>query len=82
MEYYLVIKNSKIMPFAATWMELEILILRERRTPHGITYMWNLKYGTNEPFYRRETISGTWRTDLWSPRGRRREWEGRGVWDL
>ena len=35
MEYYLVIKKSKIMPFAATWMDLEIVILnevRERKT--------------------------------------------------
>ena len=42
------------MPFAASWMQLEILILstirktqRERQIPNDITYMWNLKYGTN-----------------------------------
>ena len=29
MEYYSAIKKDKIMPFAATWMELEILILKE-----------------------------------------------------
>ena len=29
MEYYSAIKNIKIMPFAATWMELETLILSE-----------------------------------------------------
>ena len=29
MEYYSVIKKNKIMPFAATWMELETLILSE-----------------------------------------------------
>ena len=29
MEYYSAIKNNKIMPFAATWMELETLILSE-----------------------------------------------------
>ena len=28
-EYYLAIKKNKIMPFAATWMELETLILSE-----------------------------------------------------
>ena len=22
---------------------------RERKIPHDITYMWNIKYGTNEP---------------------------------
>ena len=29
MEYYSAIKNNKIMPFAATWMELETLLLSE-----------------------------------------------------
>ena len=29
MEYYSAIKNNQIMPFAATWMDLEIVILSE-----------------------------------------------------
>ena len=29
MEYYLAIKKNDIMPFAATWIKLETLILRE-----------------------------------------------------
>ena len=48
------------MPFAATWKQLEILILsgvsqKERQIPHAITYMWNLKRGTNDPVYKTET---------------------------
>ena len=40
-------KKNKITPFAATWMELETLILsevseKEKDTPHDITYIWNL----------------------------------------
>ena len=29
MEYYSVIKKSEIVPFAATWMDLEVIILSE-----------------------------------------------------
>ena len=32
---------------------------RERQIPYDITYMWNLKYGTNEPIYKTETDSQT-----------------------
>ena len=43
MEYYSSIKKNKIMPCAATWMELESLILseseRERQIPYDITYV-------------------------------------------
>ena len=29
MEYYLAINKNEIMPFAATWMDLDIIILSE-----------------------------------------------------
>ena len=32
---------------------------RERQTPYDITYMWNLKYDTNEHIYETETDSQT-----------------------
>ena len=57
MEYYSAIKKNKIMPFAATWMDLEIITLSEvrmRKTNatwyhlyveskiwHKWTYLWN-----------------------------------------
>ena len=34
------------MPFTATWMDLEIIIVsevRERQVSYDITYIWNLK---------------------------------------
>ena len=39
------------MPFPGTWVQLEILILfeRERQILCTIIYMWNVKYGANEP---------------------------------
>ena len=55
MKYYSAIKRNEIMPFAATWMQLEISILsegkseREKQIPYDTTYMWNLKYDTNQP---------------------------------
>ena len=60
LEYYLAIKKNKIMPFAATWMNLEIIILsevRQRQISYDITHMWNqfFKSDTNELIYKVET---------------------------
>ena len=45
MEYYSDIKKTEIMPFAATWMDLEIIILSEvsQRQIYDITNIRNLK---------------------------------------
>ena len=68
MEYYIAIKKDEIMSFAATWMDLEMIILsksdRERQIPYDVIYMWNLKYDTDQHVYETETDSETQRTDL------------------
>ena len=55
-------------------MELEIIILnevkseREKQIPYDITYMWNLKYDTNETT--KQTHRHREQTCGWLPRGR------------
>ena len=44
MEYYSAIKKNEIMPFAAIWMDIEVIILSEvsqteKGKYHDITYM-------------------------------------------
>ena len=60
------------MPFAATWMDLQIIILIEVRDKyhmlspiHGI-----LKNDRNELIYKAETDSQTQKTNLWFSKGK------------
>ena len=73
------------MPFAATWMQLQIIILSkvsqtEKDKYHMISHVWNLKYDTNEPIYETENQRHREQTGG-LPRGRG-GWEkgGVGVW--
>ena len=46
------------MPFAATWMDLEIITVSELKDKyHMITYMRNLKNNTNELIYKTKADS-------------------------
>ena len=49
------------MPFAATWMELETLILseesqKEKDKYHMISHILNRIHGTNESLHRKENL--------------------------
>ena len=50
---------------------------RERQIPYDITYIWNLIYGTNGPFHRKETPGFLEQTC--GCKGEGREWSGLGV---
>ena len=70
------------MPFAATWMELETLILnevswKEKDKYHMISLILESKIGHKQTFPKKRKI-WTWRTDLWLPRGRGGAEEGVG----
>ena len=59
------------MPFSATWMDPEIIILSEVRQTKkdkyhidDITQKWNLKYDTNELIYETQTDSQTKKANL------------------
>ena len=68
MEYHSAIKKDKIMSFAATWMELEIIILSEvRQTVKDKHHMISLKCETfkkdiNDLICRRDsqTLKNLW----------------------
>ena len=69
------------MSFAATWMNLDIIILkwskseRERQIPYDIFYIWTLRYNTNEHFYELETDSQINKTSLWLPKRKSVVWD-------
>ena len=61
-EYF--IKKNEIMPFAATLMDLRIMILSEvsqkkKNECHMITHVESKKNGTNQLIYKTETDSQT-----------------------
>ena len=70
MEYYSATKKGGIMPSAATWMQLDIIILnemseKERQIPCDITYEWDLNSAQVNLHVNRNRITD--RIDWWLP---------------
>ena len=66
-------------------MDLEVIILsevsqKEKDKHHDITYMWNLKYDTNELIYKIERLTDTENRLVFMGTGGMGR-EGLGVWD-
>ena len=86
-EYYSAIKKNEIMPFAATWMDLEIIILSEVSQTEKDKYcMISLICGiqkddTNELIYKTETDSQTSKTNLWLTKCKSGGRDKLRVWD-
>ena len=67
----------EIMPFLATWMDPEIIILSEvSKTEEDkyhmiIVFMQNLNYDKNELIYKIEIDLQIQKTNFWLPKGKR-----------
>ena len=87
MEYYSAIKTNEIMPFAATWMDLEVIVLSEvSQTKINIircnSYVESNKNDTKELICKMERNSKISKLDLELPK--EKLWRGRdklGGWD-
>ena len=86
MDYYSAIKKNEVMPFAATWIDLEIIMLiksdRERQISY-ITYMQNLKKenDTNELIYKQKLSHRLTEETYGYQSGRVGGRDRLGVWD-
>ena len=82
MEYFSAIKKNEIMPFAATWMDLEIIVLSEvsqRKTNSIYCHLYVESNMTLMNLSMKQKQTYIYRTDLWLPRAGGRD--GLRVWD-
>ena len=83
MEYYSSIKKNEIMPFAAIWMQMGIIMLSE--VSQRQIEAWGRWYAESEIWHNEctqetETDPQIQRTELWLPG--LGEWDGFGVWGV
>ena len=81
------VKKNEIRPFAATWMDLEAIILREvsqtekDNVSHDITYVWNLKKMIQMNLYTKQKWTHRHRKQTYCyQRGKGRR-DKLGIWD-
>ena len=67
----LAIKKNEIIPFAETWMNLEIIILSElsQKDISYITYTWNLKKMIQMNLFTKQKLTHQHRKQTWLPKG-------------
>ena len=83
MEYYSATKKNKIMPFAATWMDLETLILSEgsqKDKYHIILVICHIYNTAQMNLFTKQKQTHRHREWTCCQRGGKREWNGPGVW--
>ena len=60
-KYYSAIKKNGILSFAATWLDLDGIVLNDVKSEkdklYNITYMWNLKIQHTSEYNRKEADS-------------------------
>ena len=82
---YSATKRNEIMPFAATWMDLEFIILSEvsqrGQISDAITYIWHLKKWWKWTFLKNRNRLTDTENKLMVTKGGRERWDNLGVWD-
>ena len=72
-EYHSAIKKNEIMPFAATWVDLEIIVLSEIRKRKTNNIWYHLYVKSKKLVQMNLSMKRNRLTDLWLPRGREAE---------
>ena len=72
MKYYSAIKKNEIMPLAATWMDLKIILseVKERQISYDVTYMWNPKRKNKWKYLQNRNRLKDIEKNLWLPKGK------------